>query len=75
MQSITIACWHYDRIQPLITGKVPIEGCHATFIDLEPEEMFHRALHFEEFDVSELSFSNYLTLCARDSCPYIAIPA
>ncbi|MDP2267868.1 MAG: ABC transporter substrate-binding protein, partial [Deltaproteobacteria bacterium] len=37
-------------------------------------EMFHRALHFEEFDVTELSFSNYLTLTARGNCPYIAIP-
>lgn len=74
MQSITIACWSYDRIKPLETGQVKIEGCNATFLDLEPEEMFHRALHFEEFDVSELSFSNYLTLTSRDSCPYIAIP-
>jgi 4,5-dihydroxyphthalate decarboxylase len=74
MQSITIACWSYDRIRPLVTGQVKIEGCNPTFLDLEPEEMFHRALHFEEFDVTELSFSNYLTLAARKSCPYIAIP-
>jgi len=74
MQSITIACWSYDRISPLVTGQVQIEGCNPTFLDLEPEEMFHRALHFEEFDVSELSFSNYLTLTARSSCPYMAIP-
>lgn len=74
MISITIACWNYDRINPLVSGEVPIEGCRATFLDLEPEEMFHRALHFEEFDVTELSFSNYLTLTARDNCPYIAIP-
>ena len=74
MKPITIACWNYDRINPLVSGKVRIEGCDATFLDLEPEEMFHRALHFEEFDVTELSFSNYLTLTARDSCPYIAIP-
>lgn len=74
MHSITIAGWSYDRVRPLINGQVRIEGCDATFIDLEPEEMFHRALHFEEFDVTELSLSNYLTLTARDSCPYIAIP-
>lgn len=74
MQPITIACWSYDRIWPLINGQVRIEGCDATFLDLEPEEMFHRALHFEAFDVTELSFSNYLTLTARGNCPYIAIP-
>jgi 4,5-dihydroxyphthalate decarboxylase len=74
MQPITIACWGYDRIKPLMDGQVKIEGCDATFLDLEPEEMFHRALHFEEFAATELSFSNYLTLTARGNCPYTAIP-
>jgi len=74
MQPITIACWGYDRIKPLVDSQVDIEGCYPTFIDLEPEEMFHRALHFEEFDATELSFSNYLTLMARGNCPYMAIP-
>ncbi len=74
MLRITIACWGYDRVRPLMDGQVPIEGCEATFLDLEPEEMFHRALHFEEFDVTELSLSNYLTLVARGTCPYVAIP-
>lgn len=74
MHPITIACWSYDRIKPLESGQVRIEGCNATFLDLEPEELFHRALHFEEFDVTELSFSNYLTLTARGQCPYVAIP-
>lgn len=75
MEPITIACWGYDRTRALETGKVKVEGCDVTFLDLEPEEMFHRALHYEEFDATELSFSNYLTLTARDTCPYIAIPA
>lgn len=74
MQNITIASWGYDRTKPLEDGRVKVEGCNVTFIDLEPEEMFHRALHFEEFDVTELSFSNYLTLTARGACPYVAIP-
>ena len=75
MEPITIACWGYDRTRPLATGEVAVEGCEVTFLDLGPEEMFHRALHFEQFDATELSFSNYLTLTARDSCPYVAIPA
>ena len=74
MQHITIACWGYDRTKPIEDGRVKVEGCDVTFIDLEPEEMFHRALHFEEFDATELSFSNYLTLTARGSCPYVAVP-
>ncbi|MDH3241362.1 MAG: ABC transporter substrate-binding protein [Alphaproteobacteria bacterium] len=75
LEPITIAGWGYDRTRALMTGEVKVEGCDVTFLDLEPEEMFHRALHFEEFDATELSFSNYLTLTARDACPYVAIPA
>lgn len=74
MIPLTIACWGYDRTKPLEDGRVKVEGCDVTFLDLEPEEMFHRALHFEEFDATELSFSNYLTLTARGECPYMAIP-
>ena len=74
MHQITIACWGYDRTRPLADGRVNVEGCDVTFIDLEPEEMFHRALHFEEFDATELSFSNYVTLTNRGTCPYVAIP-
>lgn len=74
MIPLTIACWGYDRTKPLEDGRVRVEGCDVTFLDLEPEEMFHRALHFEEFDATELSFSNYLTLTARGECPYVALP-
>ena len=74
MHQLTIACWGYDRTKALETGRVKVEGCDVTFLDLEPEEMFHRALRFEEFDVTELSFSNYLTLTDRGTCPYVAIP-
>ena len=71
---LTVACWNYDRTNPIRDGKVAIEGCDMRYFDIEPEEMFHRALHHEEFDVSELSFSNYVSLRARGECPYIAIP-
>ncbi len=36
--------------------------------------MFHRALHYQEFDVAELSFSNFVTLTAEGNCPYLGIP-
>jgi len=71
---ITVAITNYDRTRALLNGQVKIEGCEATMLDLEPEEMFHRALHYQEFDVAELSFSNYLTLTAEGNCGYVAIP-
>jgi 4,5-dihydroxyphthalate decarboxylase len=71
---LTVAFTNYDRTQALKDGRVEIEGCDPIFFDIEPEEIFHRALHHEEFDVAELSFSNYIALRSRGGCPYIGIP-
>ncbi|MBT3792832.1 MAG: ABC transporter substrate-binding protein [Rhodospirillales bacterium] len=71
---LTVAVSAYDRTRALLDGRIGIEGCNANVLDLEPEEMFHRSLHFGEFDVTELSFSNYLTMTAAGECPYIGIP-
>ncbi len=71
---LTIALGGYDRTRPLIDGRVTVEGCAATIFELEPEEMFLRALHFAEFDVAELSLSNFLTMTAAGTCPYIGLP-
>lgn len=71
---LTVAFTNYDRTQALADGRVTIEGCEPNYFDIEPEEIFHRALHHEEFDVAELSFSNYIALRSRGECPYIGIP-
>jgi 4,5-dihydroxyphthalate decarboxylase len=72
---ITIACGNYDRTRAIVDGRVKIEGCAVTYLPLYPEEIFHRAFKFGEFDVSELSFSSYLRTVAAGTSPYIAIPA
>jgi 4,5-dihydroxyphthalate decarboxylase len=72
---ITIACGNYDRTRAIVDGRVKIEGCAVTYLPLYPEETFHRAFKFGEFDVSELSFSSYLRTVAAGTSPYIAIPA
>src|SRR6266566_3194683 len=72
---ITIACGNYDRTRAIIDGRVKIEGCAVTYLPLYPEEIFHRAFKFGEFDVSELSFSSYLRTVAAGTSPYIGIPA
>ncbi len=73
--AITVACGSYDRTLPIRDGRIPIEGCDINFIPMEPEEVFFRSLRYEEFDVSELSFSSYLMLTSRGECPYVAVPA
>ena len=42
---------------------------------MAPEEAFHRAFRYQEFDITELSLSNYMSQIARGTSPYVAIPA
>ena len=42
---------------------------------MEPAEIFFRAFRYQEWDVSELSFSSYLRTVDVGNPPYIAIPA
>ena len=72
---ITLACGHYDRTAALGDGRIHIEGCAVTFLPLEPEEIFHRAFRFHEFDVCELSFSSFLRTVAGGTAAYVGIPA
>jgi 4,5-dihydroxyphthalate decarboxylase len=65
----------YDRTQALFDGRAPVEGCDVALVPLEPEESFHRAFKFQEFDVTEVSMSSYLMTTARGDAHYVAIPA
>ena len=72
---ITIACGNYDRTQAIKDGAVKVDGCAVTYLPLYPEEIFHRAFKFQEFDVSEISFSSYIRTLAAGTSAYIGIPA
>jgi 4,5-dihydroxyphthalate decarboxylase len=72
---ITIACGNYDRTQAIKDGRVKVEGCATTYLPLYPEEIFHRAFRFQEFDVCELSFSSYLRTVASGAAAYVGVPA
>jgi 4,5-dihydroxyphthalate decarboxylase len=72
--SITVATWDYDRVRPLIDGRVRIAGCEAKHIVLPPEECFYRAYVLREFDVSEIGFGPYLIAYALQQNPYVALP-
>ena len=71
---LTLACNDYDRVRALWDGKVTPEGIDLTFIALSAEELFWRQLKYAEFDVSEMSMSNYLTEKGRDKPRFMAIP-
>ena len=72
---LSLSVCDYDRTRALFDGRAPIEGCDVTAVALEPEESFHRAFKFQEFDVTEISMSSYLMTMARGEQHYVAIPA
>jgi 4,5-dihydroxyphthalate decarboxylase len=75
MRHITLACFPYDRVRPILDGRVGIEGMRVVPVPLPSEESFPRAHQRAEFDVSELSLSSYLLQLGRGDSPYVAIPA
>jgi 4,5-dihydroxyphthalate decarboxylase len=71
---LTFACGPYDRTQALRDGSIRPEGIDLTYLTLQPAEIFWRMLQYGEFDVSEMSLSNYTTLVSNGESPFIAIP-
>jgi 4,5-dihydroxyphthalate decarboxylase len=72
---ITFACGAYDRMQSLYTGAVQPEGIDLNFIAVDnPRDLFDRMAGGLEFDVSELSSSEFITRFAADQCPFVALP-
>ena len=72
---ITIATWDYDRVRPLIDGRVRVEGCEVNYLPMPVEECFHRAYFHGEFDVAEIGLSPFLIALSRGVAPYVAVPA
>ena len=72
---VSLAVGDYDRTRAIFSGAAPIEGCDVAAVALEPEEAFHRAFKFQDFDISEISLHSCMMTTARGDCPYVAIPA
>ena len=73
--NLTFACGRYDRMQPLRDGDITIEGVDLNVLQFDAgREIFDRMVGKQEFDLSELSASEYISLLARGDCPFVAIP-
>lgn len=72
--TVSLAACDYDRTRALFNGTVSIRGCEVIPVAMAPEEAFHRAFRYQEFDITELSLSNYMNVTARDTGHYAAIP-
>ena len=72
---VSMGCCDYDRTRSLFDGRVQIEGCEVAAVNIEPEEAFHRAFSFQEFDISEISLSSHTMMTSRGSNAYVGVPA
>lgn len=67
----------YDRMQALYTREVEPAGIDLNFVvNDDPRNIFNRMLGTQEFDVSELSMSDYLARLSveKEKTPFVAIP-
>jgi 4,5-dihydroxyphthalate decarboxylase len=62
-----------ERVEPLLDGRVEVEGVELVGTHSDPSETFWRQLNFHEFEVAEMSLSSYLIARANGS-DMIAIP-
>ena len=70
---ISLACWNYDRTRALIDGSVRPDGISLRTEVMRPRIAFERMLA-GEFDVSEMSFSTYISMKGRNEDGLVAIP-
>lgn len=75
MLQLSLAIGDYDRTRRILDGRIRIEGCETHIVTLEPEEAFHRAFKFREFDVSEISMGTHTIMTSKGESPYVGIPA
>ena len=72
---LTIATCRYDRTEALRSGDVQVEGVDLNVLTLaHGREIFDRMVGGHEFDASELSVSEYVSMMGAGNCPFIAIP-
>jgi 4,5-dihydroxyphthalate decarboxylase len=75
MLELSLAVGDYDRTRAILDGRVRIEGCETHTVSVEPEEAFHRAFKFKEFDISEISLGSHTVVTGRGESEYVGVPA
>lgn len=72
---LTFACALYDRMLPLYTREVRPEGIDLDYVAIDsPREIFDRLAGGSEFDVAEMSSSEFISRKSAGKCPFVAIP-
>src|SRR6202167_4195477 len=72
---LTYASCKYDRIEALRSGEVAVEGIDLNVIYFPSgRQIFDRMVGGEEFDASELSASEFISLTGNGDRRFVAVP-
>jgi 4,5-dihydroxyphthalate decarboxylase len=72
---LTFACGMYDRTLPLQTGEVQPDGIDLNFVvNNDPRDIFDRMAGRQEFDLSEMSSSEFISGFDSGRSPFVALP-
>lgn len=75
MLRLTFACGLYDRMLALYTGEVRPDGIDLAYVAIDdPREIFDRMAGRLEFDLAEMSSSEFVSRFAARECPFVALP-
>jgi 4,5-dihydroxyphthalate decarboxylase len=73
--TLTFACGVYDRTIPLMTGEVTVPGIDLTYVPIDdPRAIFDRMAGGGEFDLAEMSLSEYICRFVAGDNPFVALP-
>jgi 4,5-dihydroxyphthalate decarboxylase len=73
--SLTFACGLYDRMLPLYTGEVPVEGVDLKFlVEDNPRVIFDNMAARQAYGASEFSSSEFVSRFVGGQNPFVAIP-
>ena len=72
---LTFAGCRYDRMEAIREGIVTVEGVDLTCLTLKSgRDVFDRMVGGQEFDVAELSASEFISLAGGGNNPFVALP-
>ena len=73
--ALTFAACRYDRLEAIREGNVTIDGVDLTCLTLKSgRQVFDRMVGGQEFDIAELSASEFISLTGAGNCRFVALP-
>jgi 4,5-dihydroxyphthalate decarboxylase len=71
---LTMAIFDYDHVRDMSTGRVKPEGIDLTIINHDVEEIFHRFMFGQEWQVSEISMGMSTSRFSEGNAPFVYLP-